>query len=347
MVRAPRLIAVCGLALAACSSGGTPVDEKDRPVTVVVANTELNFAKEIGAGFSAGVAHVTPIPAVVAGPKIVDGAREVQIFNQILEGKTGGVSVMTLSPELFILPMSAAVERGVPLIAVDNLPMRGSGVNLFIGNDNTDLGRMLADQVIAKLPPDTTGDIVLGTSAPGTQVLDWRVEGMLTEFKRRLPKVRVLGPFDTKQEVAANHAAWNLLVQSNPKALAFVGTGDADGRNLADIRRKTRASWVAGAFDLDPLSLQAVADGDLLLVSPEHYVAGMIAGRLQAARSTSGKDLPRGWIKVPGLSVTPANIVQIMARQGTQGGRQAWFGPEIEDIFENLEEHLHPLSAVR
>ncbi len=182
--------------------------------------------------------------------------------------------------------MAAAVERGIPLIMVDNPPLLGSGVKLFIGNDNTALGRMLADQVIAELPPDAAGDIVLGTTSPGTEVLDWRAEGIMAEFKKRLPKVRVLGPFDTKQEVAANLAAWKLLVKANPDALAFLGTGDADGWNLAAIRQQEKADWLAGAFDLDPRSLRAVADGDLLLISPEHYapvrsraVAGGPGGR--------------------------------------------------------------------
>ena len=71
---------------------------------------------------------------------------------------------------------------------------------------------MLADQVISKLGPEAKGDIVIGTTTPGAPVLDWRGQGMIAQFAKRLPHVRVLGPFDTKQEVGANLAAWQLLV---------------------------------------------------------------------------------------------------------------------------------------
>ena len=151
-----------------------------------------------------------------------------------------------------------------------------------MGNDNHELGKLLADIVIARLPPGAKGTVVLGTSSPGVPVLDNRAEGIRAEFARKLPGVRVLGAFDTRQEVSANLAAWETLVKANPDALAYLGTGDADGWHLADIRALTHASWLAGAFDLDPKALQGVKAGGLLLVSPEHFVKGATAGRLQA-----------------------------------------------------------------
>jgi ribose transport system substrate-binding protein len=338
------VIVAVALGPVACTSSTTATPAK--PVAMVVANTELNFAKELIAGFQVGVAAETALRPVVVGPKIVDGDREVQLFNDVVDGSTGGVTLFTLSPELFVQPLAKAASRGVPLIAVDNPPMAGSDVTLFIGNNNTGLGRMLADQVIKKLPADTDGDIVLGTTAPGAPVLDRRVQGMLAEFALRLPKARVLGPFDTKQSTRANRAAWDILVKANPKARAFVGTGDADGWNLADIRRETGAHWVAGAFDLDPRSLKAVAAGELLLVSPEHYAAGVIAGRLQAARMATGKKLPEGWITIPGLAVTPENVAQVIERQESNTARVDWFAAETDEILDHLDEHLTPMSTL-
>src|SRR5262249_16780404 len=154
--------------------------------------------------------------------------------------------------ELFAVPLAAAAKQGIPLIAVDNPPPPDSDVNLFVGNDNFQLGQMLADQVIAKLPTGASGTVVLGTTAPGVPVLDRGIGGIRAEFQRQLPKVTVIGPFDTKNETAANYAAWDILIKTNPNALAFLGSGDADGWNLAAIRRATHGKWLAGAFDLDP-----------------------------------------------------------------------------------------------
>jgi ribose transport system substrate-binding protein len=236
----------------------------------VVANEQLNFSKEMAAGFKAGVAGVRGVEETVTGPDIVDGAKEVQIFQQLAKDHRSGISVFTLAPDLFVEPLAAAQRDGIPLIAVDNPAPAASGVTLFVGNDNYELGELLADQVIGRLPAGAKGTVVIGTTTPGVPVLDRRADGMRDRLTERLPGVKVVGPFDTKQEVASNLAAWKLLVRTNPDALAFLGTGDADGWHLAEIRQSTHGKWLAGGFDLDPRSLQAVKDGDLLLVSPEH-----------------------------------------------------------------------------
>ena len=186
--------------------------------------------------------------------------------------------------------------------------------------------------------------VVIGTSSPGTPVLDRRAEGMLTEFTTRLPGVRVLGPFDTKQDTSANLSAWQLLVSMNPAALAFVGTGDADGWNLASIREDTGGHWLAGAFDLDSRSLAGVQNGDLVLVSPEHFAAGAVAGRLQARLAEHGGRLPHGWVKIPGLVVNQQNVDEVVHRQESTTARQQWFAPQVDTILAGLPGNLAPLK---
>jgi ribose transport system substrate-binding protein len=296
-------------------------------------------------GFRTGVDDVGGVKQVVVGPPTVDGPREVQLFKSLPKGDRDGVSVFTLSPELFADPLSSAVQAGVPVIAVDNPPGPGMHVSLFIGNDNYQLGQMLADLAIAKLPPHATGKVIIGTSTPGVQVLDLRAKGIRDELNKKLPGVTVLGPFDTKQDVVANKASWQVLVESNPTALAFLGTGDADGWNLAAIRKTMHGTWVAGAYDLDPRSLQAVKDGDLVLVSPEHFMKGALAGRIQADHAKNGTALPKGWILTPGLAVTSANIDEIVRRQASVPARQAWFAPQVNDMLKHLSSHIRPLPS--
>jgi len=331
------LVAGCGHHPA---SSGTPT------VSFVVANNQLNFAVEMMDGFHSGVGQVGGVKDMVVGPPTVDGPKEVQLFKSVPKSSRDGVAVFTLSPELFAAPLSSAVQAGVPIIAVDNPPGPGMHVSLFVGNDNYQLGQMLADETIKRLPADAAGKIIIGTSTPGVPVLDLRAKGMRDEFHAKLPKVTVVGPFDTKQDVVANEASWRVLVQSNPTALAFLGTGDADGWNLAAIRKSTHGTWIAGAYDLDPRSLQAVKDGNLLIVSPEHFLKGAIAGRLQAEHAKNGTALPKGWILTPGLAVTSANIDAILARQASVEARQKWFAAQIDDILTHTQDHLRPLPAV-
>lgn len=284
-------------------------------IALVLANSELNYAKEMGDGFETGVASVGGVNATVTGPDVVDGSRQLQMFQELTKTADDGISVFTLNPELFAKPIADAVDRGIPIIAVDNPPLAAAGVRLYVGNDNYELGRMLADLVVAELPPDTIGRIVLGTSSPGARALDRRAKGMRERLKERLPGVSVLGPFDVKQDTSANRAAWRALVEVNSTAVAFIGTGDADAWNLAAVRKETGGTWVAGGFDLDPRSLAAVKAGGLVVVSPEHFVSGAVAGRLQATHAKSDEELPEGWYYIPGLAVNGDNIDAVTARQ--------------------------------
>ena len=42
----------------------------------------------------------------------------------------------------------------------------------FVGNDNVELGEMLATAMLEKIPENATGELVLGNPIPGLPVLD-------------------------------------------------------------------------------------------------------------------------------------------------------------------------------
>jgi ribose transport system substrate-binding protein len=336
------MMMVVALVATACSSSQAASGPPN--VVFLTANTQLNFSLEMAAGYRFGVNTVGGVGEQVVGPDIVDGPKQEKLFQQLLETNKGGISVFSLTQDLLIDDYRQASKDGIPVVAIDNPPSANSKVGTFVGNDNRELGRMLADQAIARIPPNATGTIVLGTSSPGAAVLDRRADGMRDELHKKLPGVTVLGPFDTKQDVTNNLDAWTVLVSANPTALAFLGTGDADGWNLASIRQRTHGKWLAGAFDLDPRSMQAVKAGDLLLVSPEHYLKGAVAGYLQAERAKNGVRLPSGWVFTPGLDVTQANIDAIMAREASPAAKDAWFAPEVHDILSHISARIRPLS---
>ena len=339
-------VAAAGLGIGASACGGSTTATGGGPkvVALLVPNTQLNFAQEMIVGFRAGVEQVGAVDHLTTGPPSTDSPRELELFNGLTGQAKDGVAVFTLAAGLFAPALQAAGKTGLPLLAVDNPPGPGSGVNLFIGNDNYRLGRMLADQAIALLPAGARGSVVLGNTGPGVQVLDLRARGIRDEFAKRLPDVEVLGPFDTKQDVSANLVAWSSLVRANPTALAFLGTADADGWHLASIRQHLHATWVAGAFDLDPRSLRAVRAGQLVLVSPEHFVKGAVAGRLLAGAATGRGKLPQGWLETPGLVVDRSNVDAVIRRQTSYQTRVAWFRAEVDELVADPASHLRPLA---
>src|SRR5438874_3918908 len=162
-------LGLAALGPAACSRPSATATG-DHRVAFVIANSQLNFANEMATGFRVGVDQVGGVEQTVVGPPTVDGPKELQMFQDQTKQSKGGVSVFTLSPDLFAAPMADARKEGVPLIAVDNPPPPSSNVTLFVGNDNYLLGQMLADEVIAKLPATAKGKIGTGTSTPGVPV---------------------------------------------------------------------------------------------------------------------------------------------------------------------------------
>jgi ribose transport system substrate-binding protein len=343
-----RLLLVVALvyAVAACGNGASGAGKKT--VGFIVAYQGATFADELTLGFRAGVDKVGGVGDVTTGPPIVDGTRQVAMFQKLVKQAGAGVSVETLSPELFDRPLATAVKAGVPIIAVDTPPTATAGVKTYVGNDNYALGQSLADEVVKRLPVGASGTVILGTSAPGVPVLDSRVQGMTDVLKAKRPKVRVLGPFDTSQDIPANLVAWSSLAVANPTALAFLGTGEADAYNLASVRERTHATWLAGAFDLNPKSLTAVKTGQLIaVVSPEHYLKGMVAGRLQAEHALKGTALPSGWIVIPGATVTAANVAQFQQRQASAAAKKAWAQPRADALLKNIESVRRPLASAR
>ncbi|HEX8627367.1 MAG TPA: sugar ABC transporter substrate-binding protein [Catenuloplanes sp.] len=314
-------------------------------VGFVPQNTTFNYAVEMAEGFRSGVKQVGGVDAAVVGPAVVDGPAQLGMFQELTGGPIAGVAVHTAFGDLFAAPMAQAGTKGVAMMTLDSRPPPSSNVKLFVGNDNQQLGQLLADQVIEKIPADATGKIVIGSPTPGTHALDQRGVGMREQIRKRLPGVKVLGPFETKREAGLNLGTWTKLVKANPTALAFLGTGNADAISLAKLRASTGGTWQAGAFDLETDALNAVRAGQLVLVSPEHFLKGAIAGRLLATQAKDRKPLPQGWLYLPGLAVNPSNINAIIARQASIEAKEAYFNPLVDKIIEDPAS-LRPLDKV-
>src|SRR2546430_7351800 len=51
---------------------------------------------------------------------------------------------------------------------------RSSGITLFVGNSNFELGEALANDILGHIPASQHGDIVIGNPIPGFPVLEQR-----------------------------------------------------------------------------------------------------------------------------------------------------------------------------
>jgi ribose transport system substrate-binding protein len=309
------------------AASGTP------HVAYLAASMTRNYSLAMIGGYRSAVAEISGVTQdITAPPADADPIRQISIFKDLTKTAKGGIAFSALAPENFVEALAEARASGIPLVAVDVPPPDGSGVTMYVGNDNKELGKTIADLIIDQLPAGAAGTVVLGSPRPGLPVLDLRSQGIREQFARRLPKVKVKGPYDTTGNPVSTLKAWRQLSAANPKALAMLTVG-ADGSTLAKVKQANKATWKAAAFDIDADGLAAIKRGDLLLVSPEHFLKGAIAGKLLAEVAKGVRKPPVGWIHTPALTISPKNVDEIIQREKSDATRMAWCKQQLADMF--------------
>lgn len=345
-MRLKRLCLVLALMVTGCGDAATAGEPPH--IGFVVKRAQGSFAQEMISGFKAGAARVGGVEVTAEGPSGQDAHKEVELFERLAATAKGGVAAATSEPALIAQSLAKAVQSGVPVITVDMRPAPGARVDLHIGNDNYELGTMLADELLQRLPKEATGKVVVGNTAPGLAGLDARAKGIRDRITRERPHTQVIGPFDTQRDPEANLDAWRRLVAANPDAVAFLGTGDTDGYNLAGIRQQTGAHWLVGGFGVAPQTLQAIRDGRMVAtVSPEHYLKGALAGLILARSATGFSDPPTGWLYTPGLAITSANLEDVVRRQESDALRLAWFRAQLDAYAADPAKFLRTFDQAR
>ena len=358
--RSPRAAAIAvavAVGVAACGggdnagggsggdSGGQKKAAKDVTLAMITATTTQNAFQEMAFGAKAA-AGIEGVKLNSAAPNGINGPQEVQMFQAATQTSKDGIATMTTTPDLFVRPFSQAVARGIPQVSVDTPPPAGSNVTTFVGNDNVEVGKTLANAMLERIPADAKGEIVLGNPIPGLPVLDLRVQGMKQVLQQKRPDIKLVGPLNTGPEPTQNFNAWQGIVKAHPKALAFMDPGDQAAVSLARIQQQTGRKLLVGGADVDPVALQAVKDGRVYaLADPEHWLKGYIAIALLARQARDGKAMPKGWWN-PGASlVTSRNIDEILRRQKNNATRTAYYKATVDKQLANPSQYLKPLPG--
>ncbi|MFF4349329.1 sugar ABC transporter substrate-binding protein [Streptomyces sp. NPDC001530] len=339
------------LAAAGCGSGNGSGGDKNGKLDmgIAVANISLNFAHEMVLGAESAASHEGNVNFKAVGPPNTDGPAEVQLFQNLTARAKDGIVLENLDPPIFTRPAARAVDQGIPIVALDTSPTDGSKVDFYVGNDNYALGELMAKEALKRLGDDPKGQIVIGVPNPGTPVLDNRAKGMADTFAKEAPNVKVLGPFQTYSDPGQNYSSWSAQANAHPKALAFLGVGDADSYNLAKIKKAENGSWLTAGFDVDPKTLDAVKDGsNFVTIDPQHFLKGYLstAMLIEAVRDHHGK-LPKGWFLSPGRVVDKSNIDEIITRQKSATAAYDWYKPTIDKLLGDQKAQLKPLKDAR
>ncbi|MFG2002843.1 sugar ABC transporter substrate-binding protein [Spirillospora sp. NPDC048911] len=333
---------------AGCGDSGSGSEKKQLKMAIAVANNSLNFARSMYLGATSAAQHAGDVDFKVAGPPNTDGPAEVQLFQNLTVTHPDGIVLENLAPPLFTRPAAQAKAKGIPVVALDTAPTNGSGMEFYVGNDNYALGALLAQETVKKLGKDAKGEVIVGVPNPGTPVLDSRAKGVKETLSKLAPGITVLGPYQTYSDPAQNYNAWLAQVHAHPKALAFLGVGDADSYDLAKIKEQEKGTYLTAAFDVDPKSLEAIKRGtNFIGIDPEHFLKGYIATAVLVERVRAGKDLPQGWFPMPGFVVTKENVSQIIQRETSPDASYTWYKPQIDRLLAGMDGMLKPLGQAR
>jgi ribose transport system substrate-binding protein len=348
MKRAPILAVTACLALTSCGGSSSGSGGGQLKMGIAVANISLNFAHEMVEGAQTAAQHEGGVDFKAVGPPNTDGPAEQQLFTNLAQTNPDGVVLENLDPPIFTRPAAQAVDKGVPVVALDTSPTDGSKVTFYVGNDNYNLGVMLADELLKRLPPNSSGTVAVGEPNPGTPVLDSRAKGIKDTLNQKAPGIQVLGPYQTYSDPNQNYGAWASLVHANPNALAFLGVGDADSYDLAKIKQTEHGKYLVAGADVDAKTLQGVKDGlDFVTIDPEHFLKGYVATALLIRAVKAKKPLPQGWLVMPGLVVDSSNIDKVIQRQTSTQAAYDFYKPDIDKILANPDAYLKPLKEAR
>ncbi|GAA2123914.1 sugar ABC transporter substrate-binding protein [Actinomadura napierensis] len=349
LAAAAALLLGAALTTASCGNGGSGGESGRLKMGIAVANYSLNFAREMYEGATDASRRAGNVDFKVVGPPNTDGPAEQQLFQNLTVTHPDGIVLENLDPPIFTRPAAQAVDKGIPIVALDTAPTDGSKVGFYVGNDNYELGALLAQATVKKLGKDARGTIVIGVPNPGTPVLDSRAKGIKDTLAQQAPGIRVLGPFQTYSDPAQSYGAWQAQVNAHPDALAFLGVGDADSYNLARLKEQRHGRYLTAGFDVDPKTLDAIKRGtNFAGIDPEHYLKGYIATALliKAVRDGKGK-LPSGWFKTPGLVMDSGNIDEILKRQQSVQNAYAWYKPQLDKLLADPTASIRPLKEAR
>lgn len=353
------ILTASALALTACSSGTSGTSgtqetagasgggdaKKPLKMGFIYATSTQNPFQEMAFGAKAAADQDGNVTLNQAAPVGVNGPAQVQLFQSAIRNSPDGIGLETLTPDLFVRPLNQATDQNIPMAAVDTAPPPGTKVDLFVGNSNTELGVALGEEFIKHVPEDATGDVVIGNDIPGLELLNQRIEGLVSVIKEKRPKLTIKGPFDAKSEPTDNFNAWQGIVKANPKAIAFLGVGGQDGVSLPLIKQQTGREFLAGSADIPPEALQAVKKGQLFaLSSPEHWLKGYVAMRLLIESKRTGKPAPTGWWNPGTLIVNKDNVDEIIKRQTDEASRTAYFKSVVDKQFADPNTYLKPIG---
>lgn len=254
-----------------------------------------------------------------------------------------GIAVIPNGGDPWNTLLQEAADAGIPLATANNTALN-SVVDLWVGQDEYNSGILVAQEMQKQLAAAgvTEGKIVIGSCFPGNPVLDDRSAGIHSVFDGT--GFELTQDYDTKLDNTENYNIWDSLATANPDAVAMIGLCSLDPPNMAQVKTRGGYEWLAGGYDLETPTLQAIKDGSLAVSAGQQpYLQGYLPVLALVQELREGVHIS-GWLEVPTDIVTAENVDDFMPRESDAQVQRDFYAQYIADHFADLQAAARPYS---
>ncbi len=323
------------------TAGPAPVHAKKLKIGYVL-HILIPFTAQIAQGAKDAAADYG-MDIQVVGPPAYSAPQEIAYFNGFVQQGVDGIVIIPNPPEAYPIVIKKAVSQGIPVETANVISTR-AGVGWF-GQAEYNSGILLARTLLNLGLKNKSGTVVIGSCAPGISVLAARYRGVASVLKAQ-KRLKVIGPFNVNGDPATNYSAWQSLYTAHTDAVAMVGLCALDNPDLAQLKRKYHATFMAAGYDNEPAALRGIKAGDVTLtIGQNPYLQGYLPVKAIAEHLLHHRPLVTGWVNTGTEVVTKSNIDFYIKREGSPSLTRSFYAQQIKTKFANLNAIQQPYPS--
>ena len=307
----------------------------------MVQHSAIPYTEQMKVGFDAACEDL-PIECEYNAPETINPETAIGMFESMVQKGADAIVLNPAPPEAWTEVIKEAVDAGVLVNTIDNVPAGESGFNVFVAPGTKATAVSLAGSFFAELAAKgvTEGKIVWGICAPGYTGQELRADGWEEACAAQTDtSFECVGPEDTGHSVELNYAFWETAILQHPDAVGFAGNCAFAGPNLGKLKKLNEADWGIASFDLEPETLEVIEEGVVdaaMGINP--WLNAYLATQLAYDHLVSGDPLAaNSQIDSGPELVTQANVADFLAREKDLDLKHTYHLDVIADGFTDLE----------
>lgn len=223
-------------------------------------------------------------------------ADNVEEQKRILEDLiTTGVDAVILAPantEAVKGPVQDLIDAGIPVIYDNTMGPSDVDYLTYVGVDNAEVGRMIAEEMAAKI--DYKGKVLVMEGVPGQATSDVRTKAAMDVFAS-YPDITVESGVTSWQTDEGRKLAEDYITKwgNKLKAIVAVGGNQAEGAVEAVKAAGMQGEILVSGFDVQEPQYLAVANGDEIFTVSQGVYQQSYLSVVAAIRALNGESVPR------------------------------------------------------